>query len=268
MRNRLIGSIIVVVAVMAFSPGMFAQNPAPPGAGKTIPDLTALWEVRINPEEAPTICGEPACRAAAGLALPRVFARDAEEPPMLPWAEKQYKARLGPNPEAGPRQALNPAWGACLPEGPIESMRRRAFELRQFPDVVLLLFDHDHGMRRIYMDGRGHPDHPAPTWMGHSIGRYEGDVLVVETVGLSEKAWIDGQGHPHTDAMRVTERFRRLNQKSLEVQTTFDDPKTYQKPWTKTVIHYLRPTDRQIWDQTECEEMLQLGTHYSAESKH
>src|SRR5437773_11140591 len=93
MRNRLIGSIVVVVAVMAFSPAMLAQTPGRPGAGKAIPDLTALWEVRINPEGAPTICGEPACRAAAGLAQPRVFTRDAEEPPMLPntrgWADRK-----------------------------------------------------------------------------------------------------------------------------------------------------------------------------------
>ena len=80
MRNRLIGSIVVVVAVMAFSPGILAQTPTGPGAGKAIPDLTGLWEVRINPPGTPpTICGEPACRAAAGLALPQVFTRDAEE---------------------------------------------------------------------------------------------------------------------------------------------------------------------------------------------
>src|SRR3989442_14588445 len=108
MRNRLIGSIIVVVAVMAFSPGMLAQIPAGPGAGKAIPDLTGLWEVRINPPGAATICGEPACRAAAGLAQPRVFSRDAEEPQMLPWAQEQYKDLLSPapNPDAAPRQAL------------------------------------------------------------------------------------------------------------------------------------------------------------------
>jgi hypothetical protein len=270
MRNRLIGSIVVVVAVMAFSPGMLAQTPAGPGAGKGIPDLTGLWEVRINPPGTPpTICGEPACRAAAGLALPQVFTRDAQEPPMLPRAQEQYKAFLATaaDPGAAPRQALNPSWGGCMPEGPTESMRRRAFELRQFPDVVLVLFDHDHGVRRIYMDGRGHPDHPAATWMGHSIGRYEGEVLVVDTIGISDKAWIDFQGHPRTDALRVTERFQRLDQKTLEVQTTFDDPKTYQKPWTKTVIHHLRAPGPQIWDQTECEELLRLGTHYSAEAK-
>ncbi len=74
MRNRLIGSIIVVVAVMAFSPGMLAQTPARPGAGKAIPDLTALWEVRINPEGVQTICGEP---AAAGVHQGRGGAADA-----------------------------------------------------------------------------------------------------------------------------------------------------------------------------------------------
>src|SRR5437016_13137579 len=111
MRNRLIGSIIVVVAVMAFSPGMLAQTPVRPGAGKAIPDLTGLWEVRINHEGAPTICGEPACRATAGLAQPRVFTRDAEEPPMIPWAEQQYKYLMAQvaNPNATPRNASNPA---------------------------------------------------------------------------------------------------------------------------------------------------------------
>src|SRR5206468_332990 len=108
MRNRLIGSIIVVVSVMAFSSGMLAQTPAGPGAGKARPDLTGLWEVRINPEGAPTICGEPACRAAAGLAQPRVFTRDAEEPPMLPRAAEQYKAMApAANTDAFPRQPLN-----------------------------------------------------------------------------------------------------------------------------------------------------------------
>jgi len=152
-----------------------------------------------------------------------------------------------------------------MPEGPTESTRRRNFELVQFPDVVLMLFDHDHAVRRIYVDGRGHPDRPGLTWMGHSIGQYEGDTLVAETTGISDKAWIDVQGHPHTDALRVQERFRRLDQNTLEVQLTFNDPNTYIQPWTKTSLHRLRSPGPNIWDSTECEELLRMGTHYSAE---
>ena len=187
---------------------------------------------------------------------------------MLPWAEQQYKAvREGlTDPNAFARQEFRPFWGGCMPEGPTESMRRRGFELVQFPDVVLLLFDHDHAVRRIYLDGK-HPADVKPTWMGHSIGRYDGQTLVVDTVGISDKAWIDVQGHPHTDALHVTERIRRLAPDTLEIEMTFNDPKTYTKPWTKQVLHELRPSGPSIWDSTECEELLRLGTHYSVESK-
>ena len=272
MRNRLIGSIVVVVAVIAFSPGMFAQAPAGPGAAKAIPDLSGIWDTRagggVQRTAENAICGV-GCIQPNGVLPPPAPSENVEEPHMLPWAEEQYKAvrRDVTNPNAFSNQALNPSWGACLPEGPTESTRRRGFEIVQFPDVVLLLFDYDHEVRRIYMDGRGHPDHPAPTWMGHSIGKYEGDTLVIDTVGISDKAWIDVQGHPHSDALRVVERLRRLNPKTVEVEITINDPKTYSKPWTKKVVHELRPPRQSVWDQTACEEILQMGTHYSAESK-
>ena len=187
---------------------------------------------------------------------------------MLPWAEELYKSvREGvTDPNAFSRQALNPSWGGCMPEGPSESTRRRGFELVQFPDAVLLLLDHDHAVRRIYLDGKHHAD-VKPSWMGHSIGRYDGQTLVVDTVGISDKAWIDVQGHTHTDALHVTERIRRVDQNTLEIEMTFSDPKTYAKPWTKRVLHHLRPPGPNIWDSAECEELLQLGTHYSVESK-
>ena len=194
--------------------------------------------------------------------------KNPEEPQMLPWAEQQYKAVRAElqDPDANAPQSLNPFWGGCMPEGPSESTARRGFELLQFSDAVLLLFDHDHAVRRIYLDGK-HPADVKPTWMGHSIGRYDGQTLVVDTVGISDKAWIDAAGHPHTDALHVTERFRRVDDKTLEIEMTFNDPKTYAKPWTKQAIHRLRPAGANVWDSTECEELLRLGTHYSAESK-
>ena len=270
MRNRLIGTIVLVIAVFVFSPGMRAQTAPPSAAAKAMPNLSGLWGVPLDfePRRAGTeLCANGGCRAALNLpALPRMD-KNLEEPQMLPWAEQQYKAVRADlqDPNANAHQELNPFWGGCMPEGPSESTARRGFELVQFPDAVLLLFDHDHAVRRIYLDGK-HTADGKPSWMGHSIGRYDGQTLVVDTVGISDKAWIDGAGHPHTDALHLTERIRRVGPTTLEIEMTFNDPKTYAKPWTKRVVHELRPAGANVWDSTECEELLQLGTHYSAES--
>ena len=121
-------------------------------------------------------------------------------------------------------------------------------------------------MRRIYLDGRGHPDGYPMSWMGHSIGKYDEDTLVVDTIGISDKSWIDVQGHPHSDALHLVERLRRVNQNTLEYEVTIDDPKAYKKPWTKKITHDLEPPGFQMLEGVLCEELLRMGTHYSAES--
>ena len=93
-----------------------------------------------------------------------------------------------------------------------------------------MLYEADTTYRQIFMDGRKLPDDTTPSWMGYSVGRWEKDVLVVETVGLNEKSWLDRVGHAHSDAMRVTERFRRRDFGHMDIQVTIDDPKTYTKP--------------------------------------
>jgi hypothetical protein len=186
----------------------------------------------------------------------------SEEPQMQPWAAEKYKA-------VKEGRDRNPTFTGCMPEGPTDLMmdEARFFELRQFPDEVLLLFDEDHLVRRIYLDGRGHPEVSPSTWMGHSIGKYEGDTLVVDTVGFNDKTWIDRAGHPHSDALHVVERIRRLNPKALEYEVTIDDPKAYKEPWTKKTVQDLLPPNFQILENVLCEELLGMGTHYSAKSK-
>jgi hypothetical protein len=273
MRTELIGLIVVAVSVFVVSPRTLAQTAPRQAGAQAVPNLHGIWEVPNDlavKGKAGDICAEPACRALLGVPPAPRLDKNLDEPQMLPWAEQQYKSvREGlRDPNAFANQELRPFWGGCTPEGPVESVRRRAFEVVQFPDVVLLLFDHDHAVRRIYLDGRGHPANGKSTWMGHSTGKYDGDTLVVDTVGISDKAWIDVQGHPHTDALRLTERIRRVDQKTLEIEMTIDDPKTYSKPWRKNVIHKLQPPEvPNVWDSTECEEILEMGTHYSAESK-
>jgi hypothetical protein len=90
--------------------------------------------------------------------------------------------------------------------------------------------------RQIFVDGRELPNDPEPSWLGYSVGRWEGDVLVVETVGFNDQTWLDGSGHPHSEAMHLTERFRRVSTGRMEIDIVIDDPKAYTRP-----IKYTQP---------------------------
>jgi hypothetical protein len=106
--------------------------------------------------------------------------------------------------------------------------------------------------------------------MGHSIGRYDGDALVVDTIGISSingNRWIDLQGHPHSDALHLVERIRRANPNSLEVEVTIDDPKAYKNTWGKKIVRQLAAPGPRFWDEANCQELLRMGTHYGAEVK-
>src|ERR1700680_549140 len=108
---------------------------------------------------------------------------------------------------------------------------------------MLMLYEYDHQVRRIYTDGRPLPADPDLTWMGTSVGHCEGDTtLVVDTVGFNEKTWLDRLGHAHSSQLHVIERFHRVDKNSLEVGITMIDPKALAKPWTTTFYYQLRPT--------------------------
>jgi hypothetical protein len=273
MRIRLVGSIIVALTLLTISPTMQAQTSAKPGPGSAagMPDLSGIWEphrpVPVTPETA--LCGiRVVCGGLLGVVGPPM-GELAEEPEMQPWAAEKYKAaRRGRGPNDFGRQDLDPTFSGCMPQGPTDVMldQARIFELRQFPDMVLILFDRDHLVRRIYMDGRGHPDGQLSTWMGHSIGKYEGDMLVVDTVGLNDKTNIDRAGHPHSDALHLVERIRRVNPSALEYEVTIDDAKAYKKPWTRKMVQDLQPPNFQMLEEVLCDELLQMGTHYSAKA--
>ena len=233
---------LVIVAALAVSSDIHAQSPAGAGSDKTTPNLSGICEAPYDlppgGQERFDLCGEPGCGDFAGTP-PLAHDVTVEEPQMLPWTEEKYTAAREGVPEAVPfaRQQANPYFSACTTLGP--SALLLAFfnfvELRQFPDVVFLFVggvagESDHAVRRIYVDGRGHPSDLKPTSMGHSIGRYDGDTLVVDTIGINSingNRWIDLQGHPHTDALHLVERFRRVDQKTLEYAVTIDDPQAY-----------------------------------------
>ena len=119
--------------------------------------------------------------------------------------------------------------------------RDQPWKIVQTPGAVIILFHESLHYRQIFTDGRPFPEDAAPTWLGYSIGRWDGDTLVAETIGLIEETWLDERGHPHSDALRVTERFRRRTVATMDVDITIDDAKAYTRPWTVTVRFELVP---------------------------
>jgi hypothetical protein len=105
----------------------------------------------------------------------------------------------------------------------------------------VLLSERDVTYRQIFTDGRALPEDPSPSWNGYSVGKWQGDVLVVESVGFRDGTWLDRRGSPMTEAAKMTERYRRRTFGALDVEVTIDDPKAYTKPWTVTLHQLLVP---------------------------
>jgi len=134
------------------------------------------------------------------------------------------------------------------------------FKVVQTPSLVVLLYETstNQTFRQVFLDGRPPLTDPQPTWLGYSIGRWEGDTLVVETSGFNGRAWVDtGSGHPQTEAARVTERFTRRDIGHMDIDITIDDPKAYMKPWrAKVPVNLLADSDL---IETFCENERDLG---------
>ncbi len=142
---------------------------------------------------------------------------------VLPWAESIYQQRLL-------TYAKDHPTGRCLPDmGPYTSWGM--FKVVQTRDVTVMMPEAGQ-VRQVHTDGRALPKDPQPTWLGYSIGRWEGDTFVVESNGFNDRTWLDYGGHPHSEDLRVTERYHRKNFGTMTISITFDDPKAYARPWT------------------------------------
>jgi hypothetical protein len=151
--------------------------------------------------------------------------------PFLPWSRAIYDYNSKNNSKYDPE-------GYCLPPGGPRMMATPyPMEIIQQPDqkrIVMIFEGATHIWREIYMDGRAHPQGDAlnPTYLGHSVGRWDHDTLVVDTVGFNENTWLDYYGHPHTDMLHVVEKFTRPNKGTLHYEALIDDPGAYSRPWT------------------------------------
>ena len=167
-----------------------------------------------------------------------------EEPSMTPWAQAQYNAA---KPSFGPHahplmDTSDPLYHTCAPIGfPIIFLYPLPMQIVQSPGEVLMLFEWDSLRHQIFTDGRPHDMTLGPLWMGDSIGHWEGDTLIADTVNFNDKTWLDRIGHPHSDALHVVERFQRKDHEHMLVDITIEDSKAYTKPWTTQIQFGLRP---------------------------
>jgi len=169
------------------------------------PDLSGLWRPQMN-----------------FITDLRKGLKPGSEMSLLPWAAKATAERMSKDdPEAN-----------CLPAG-VPRVAPYPWRIVQTPTHIFFLFEGNiHSYRQIFMNRTSHPKDLNPTWYGDSIGRWEGDTLVVDTTGFNDRFWFDFAGHPHTEQLHTIERYRRLDMGTLEDEVTVEDPGAYAKPFT------------------------------------
>ncbi len=194
--------------------------PAPRTAdGK--PDLSGQWQ-RISPKYYENI------------------AADLKPGEVQPWAEALVQTR---------KENLHKDHMSlqCLPWGPNYSTSGRMAKIVQTPDLILML-DEALTYRQIFMDGRKLETDPNPSWMGYSVGHWDGNTLVVESNGYNDRTWLDRDGHAHTEALRMTERYQRRDFGHMDIEVTLNDPAVYARPWTVNLVAVLSADNQLLED--------------------
>jgi len=208
------------------------------------PDLSGVWQIEPPaPGEIERLYGPVGAGAVAGDDL-----RDMNkyffnlfidfkpgEEPLRPEAVAQTRANVQ-------NVIANSPVAHCLPYGlPNRYFNARPFKIFQTPKAMVMYYELDGTFRQIYTDGRKLPVDPFPSWMGYSTGKWEADTLVVETAGFNDKTWLDVRGHPHSESLRVEERFHRRDFGHMDIQATVDDPVMLTKPVTVKFTVLLMP---------------------------
>jgi hypothetical protein len=242
LNPKISGPFVGLLALSLFLP-IWAQTPNPnastaPAGSQAYPSATeskpgaakAAW-----PPAGPTPHTADGKPDLSGAWAPNAIRQNVDlvatgvQVPFQPWAEKvyeQHKATISrDDPEA-----------RCLPPGvPRMTTTPYPFRIMQTPGLTLIVYEGGaHIWRQIFTDGRPHSEDPNPSWLGESIGHWEGDTFVIDTIGLNGKTWLDEAGLPTTESLHVTERIRRPDFGHLEIENVVDDPKAYTKPWSFT----------------------------------
>jgi hypothetical protein len=207
--------------------------PAPRTAdGK--PDFTGLWAMPVD-----TAVGNIAVRNVG----------DLKPADVQPWVQALLGQRAANFAKDNPRYR-------CLPEGPGYSTGAGGMKRFLQTPAMIVILNEDLTYRQIFMDGRALEANPNPSWMGYAVGRWDGDTLVVESSGFNDRTWLL-DGYPHTEALRMTERYRRTDFGQLEIAVTFQDPEAYSKAWTVPVRAQLAPDTELL--ESVCNENSDSG---------
>jgi hypothetical protein len=159
---------------------------------------------------------------------------DGVDIPWQPWAKTLFDQNTADN-------QLNNPESKCLPRGVPKADAFDLHKIIQTPELIVILYEYQTTYRQIFLDGRELPKDPNPTWQGYSVGHWEGNDFVAQTSGFNNQGWLDNDGRPATDALHVTERFRRKDFGDMDILITIDDPKAYTKPWNVTLPLKLMP---------------------------
>ena len=223
-------------------PNLSAKTPR---AGNGKPDLSGVWQTELAPPgEIERLFGDNFKYAVVPGDDPRTFSKyflniladfKPEEAPIRPEAAELAR-KNAENARANPS-------AQCLPQGIVRAdvLSYNPFKIIQTPVVIAILYEVDSMFRQVYTDGRKLPVDPEPAWLGYSIGKWEGDTFVVDSAGFNDRSWLDAYGHPHSEALRIQERFRRRDFGHMDLQLTIDDPKMYTRPFTIKVTEVLLP---------------------------
>jgi hypothetical protein len=219
------------------------------------PDLSSVWEfVRSDADRVTLATLRPLPSDLPRTAIPKVSLDEIAPAafrdnsvgftnglPLTPWAAEILKRRIAGNSKDNPD-------AHCLPMGIMQfHTHPQPRKIVQTPELLIIINEANYGLRQIFMDGRQLPNNDAePWWYGYSVGRWEGDTLVVETTHFIDDGWLDIVGNPLSDAAKVIERFRRINYGNLEIDVTVEDPKAYTRPWTVKVKQRLMPDTQLI----------------------
>jgi hypothetical protein len=256
MRRHNIWILIALAAAPVLARAQWLNHPTPgirrnpdgkpnlvartPRAADGRPNLSGLWQTESAPPDLLDHLIPGATNGAGEEPLSQYFINilsdfKPEDAPLRPAAAELFRQRAPNFSKESPLQH-------CLPEGmPLVEMAPAPYKIIQTPGVTLMLYERDTTFRQVYTDSRKLPDDPQPSWLGYSIGKWDGDSLVVNTIGFNDRGWLDARGHTHSEALHLTERFHRLDFGHMEVRLTIDDPETYTRPFTIKLRQRLLP---------------------------
>lgn len=223
-------SVVLTLAMPAGAQWLHHLDPSTPRTPDGKPNLTAPAPKAAD--------GKPDLSGIWQASTPKYLdnlAADVSGLQLLPWADKIYKERQENNGKGRPSER-------CIGHGLTDADALPVpFRIVQNPGVTFVLFESYNHWRQIFTDGRAYPEDPNPSWFGYSVGKWDGNTFVVDTIGFHDRSWLDDGGHPHTESLHVTERFQRRDFGHMQIQLTIDDPKTYTKPWSATIPYALLP---------------------------